>query len=72
MKNEQIRKMLTILFIPVAGTIGSLIIGFFKYEVFNYPPPSSPKKESSFDANKNIDINKPSRHNYFDFEQYPE
>ena len=72
MKYEQIQKILTILFIPVAGTLGSLIFGFFKYEVFNNPPPSSPKKESSFDVNKNIDINKPSRHSSFDFEQYPE
>ena len=72
MKNEQIRKMLTILFIPVAGTLGSLIIGFFKYEVFNNPPPSSLKKESSFDVNKNIDINKLSIHSSFDFEQYTE
>ena len=71
MKFQQIRNMLTILFIPVAGTLGSLIFGFFKYEVFNNPPSSSPKKESSFDVNKNIDINKPSRHSSFDFEQYP-
>ena len=71
MKNEQIRKMLTILFIPVAGTIGSLVIGFFKYEVFNNPPPSSPKKESIFNEDIKLDINKPSKHSYFDFEQYP-
>ena len=63
MKNEQIRKMLTILFIPVAGTIGSLVIGFFKYEVFNNPPPSSPKKESMFNEDIKVDIK-------FDFEQY--
>ena len=63
MKNEEIRKMLTILFIPVAGTIGSLVIGFFKYEVFNNPPPSSPKKESMFNEDIKVDIK-------FDFEQY--
>ena len=63
MKNEQIRKMLTILFIPVAGTLGSLIIGFFKYEVFNNPPPSSPKKESIFNEDMKLDIK-------FDFEKY--
>ena len=63
MKNEQIRKMLTILFIPVAGTIGSFVIGFFKYEVFNNPPPSSPKKESMFNEDIKLDIK-------FDFEQY--
>jgi hypothetical protein len=63
MKNEEIRKMLTILFIPVAGTIGSLVIGFFKYEVFNNPPPSSPKKESMFNEDIKLDIK-------FDFEQY--
>tara|TARA_Y100001968_G_C19262469_1_gene670001 strand:+ start:177 stop:347 length:171 start_codon:yes stop_codon:yes gene_type:complete len=56
----------------VAGALGSLIFGFFKYEVFNNPPPSSPKKESSFDVNKNIDINKPSIHSSLDFEKYPE
>ncbi len=72
MKNEQIRYILTCIFIPVAGALGSLIFGFFKYEVFNNPPPSSPKKESSFDVNKNIDINKPSIHSSLDFEQYPE
>ena len=72
MKNEQIRKMLTILFIPVAGTLGSLIFGFFKYEVFNYPPPSSPKKESMFNEDIKLDINKSSRHSSFDFEEYPE
>ncbi len=49
--------MLTILFIPVAGTIGSLVIGFFKYEVFNNPPPSSPKKESMFNEDIKLDIN---------------
>ena len=72
MKFKQIRYILTCIFIPVAGALGSLIFGFFKYEVFNNPPPSSPKKESSFDVNKNIDINKPSIHSSLDFEKYPE
>ena len=47
----------------MAGALGSLIIGFFKYEVFNNPPPSSPKKESMFNEDIKLDIK-------FDFEQY--
>ena len=57
-------------------SIGGLFLGLFvpayiKNEILEKPESYSPEKESMFNEDIKLDINKSSKNSSFDFEQYP-